>query len=379
MSAATSLRYLADDDAGAAEGLALDEALMAGASHTADEKRPTLRLYTYRSHAALVGRYQTLAAEVDLDACAETGTAVSRRPTGGGAIIMGRDQLGVALVLPARATAPKLLIEELGRGVADGLASLGIEASFGGKNDLVADGRKIAGLGLYVDARGAMLFHTSLLVDLDVPFMLRVLRIPAAKLADKAVAAVGERVTTVRRQLGSAVALDEVRSAVATGFARRLGATLVPDSPTDEERRAAADLVVTKYSEHAWLHEHQAQPDGTGTAVFRSPEGLVRVFVAAQGRLAKSVMFTGDFNALPTGLKQLEADLRWRQLEPSAVAAVVAGTRLTHSDDLGWRSDDDVVRAVLDAGTRAAQRTTAHPVRPEGSCYFPDVHARSPR
>jgi lipoate-protein ligase A len=379
VTAATRWRYLADDDAGAAEGLALDEALMAGASRSAAEPRPVLRLYTYRSHAALVGRYQTLAAEVDLDACAATGTAVSRRPTGGGAIVMGRDQLGVALVLPGRATAPKLLIEELGQGVVDGLASLGIEASFGGKNDLVADGRKIAGLGLYVDARGAMLFHTSLLVDLDVRFMLRVLRIPAAKLADKAVAAVGERVTTVRSRLGSAVTLGEVRSAVAAGFARRFGATLVPDSPSDEERQAAADLVVAKYAATGWLHEHQAQPDGTGTAVFRSPEGLVRVFVAAQGRLAKSVMFTGDFNTLPTGLKQLEADLRWRQLEPSAVAAVVAGTRRSHADDLGWRSDHDLVRAVLDAGARAAQRTAAHPVRAEGSCYFPDIDARSPR
>ena len=77
---------------------------MAGVGRDATRPRPTLRLYTYASHAALVGRYQTLDAEVDLEACAATGTAVSRRPTGGGAIVMGRDQLGVALVLPAPAT-----------------------------------------------------------------------------------------------------------------------------------------------------------------------------------------------------------------------------------------------------------------------------------
>lgn len=379
MTGATSWRYLDDDGSGAAEGLALDEALMAGVGRGVAAPQPVLRLYTYRSHAALVGRYQTLAAEVDLDACAATGTAVSRRPTGGGAIVMGEDQLGVALVLPARATAPRALIRELAQGVVDGLASLGITAAFGGKNDLLSDGRKIAGLGLYVDPHGGMLFHTSLLVGLDVPFMLRVLRIPATKLADKAVAAVGDRVTTVRRQLGAAVSVDDVRAAVADGFARRFGAVLVASEPTDDEHQAAAELVTSRYADPGWLYEEQAQPDGTGTAVFRSPEGMVRVFVAAQGRLAKSVMFTGDFTSLPSGLKQLEADLRWRRLEPSAVAAVVAGARRAVDHDLGWRSDEDLVHAVLQAGSKAIERTAAHPVRSEGSCYFPDIDARSSR
>lgn len=273
---ATTWRHLCDDGAGAAEGLALDEALMAGAGRDADELRPTLRLYTYASHAALVGRYQTLDAEVDLAACAATGTAVSRRPTGGGAIVMGRDPLGVALVLPAPATAHRLLIPELGQGVVDGLRRLGVQAEFGGKNDLLVAGRKIAGLGLFLDGRGALLFHASVLADLDIEFMLQVLRIPAAKLADKADAAVGERVTTVCRELGRPVDLHSLRAAVAEGFAARFGVTLDPAEPDPGERAAADRLVVERYAHPAWLHERGAQPDGTGSAVFRSPEGMVR-------------------------------------------------------------------------------------------------------
>jgi lipoate---protein ligase len=375
--ASTTWRLLVDDDAAAAEGLALDEALMTGVSRSNDVRRPALRLYTYASNAALVGRYQTLSAEVDLEACSRTGTAVSRRPTGGGAIVMGDGQLGVALVLPSSAARPKDLIVELSQGVVAGLAKLGIRAEFGGKNDLVVDGRKIAGLGLYADEHGAMLFHTSLLVDLDVPFMLEVLRIPAAKLADKAVEAVGERVTTVRRELDSLVPTGEVRAAVAEGFGFQFGVALEADHPTESEETRAAELVSAKYAHDGWLHEHQAQPDGTGTAVFRSPEGMVRVFVAAQGRLTKSVMFSGDFNSLPAGLQQLEADLRWRRLEPAAVASVVEEIHQRFPEDLGWRRDDDVVRAVLDAGARALEREAAHPVRPEGSCYFPESRSTS--
>ena len=53
---ATAWRYIADDGVSASFGLAADETLArrlgAGASP------PTLRLYTYVSHCALVGRFQ---------------------------------------------------------------------------------------------------------------------------------------------------------------------------------------------------------------------------------------------------------------------------------------------------------------------------------
>lgn len=372
MSTSRTWRYLSDDGVGAAEGLALDEALMAGVGRDAAPATPTLRLYTYTDHAALVGRYQTLAAELDLDACARTGTAVSRRATGGGAIIMGSGQLGVALVLPSPATAPRLLLPELAAGIIDGLGYLGVPAEFGGKNDLLAGGRKLAGLGVYLDDRGGLLFHASILADLDVDFMLQILRIPAAKLAGKAAGAVRERVTTVRRELGRDLALDTLRDAIAAGMASRHDVRLAPDEPTAGERTAARTLVESKYAHERWLHGTNAAPDGTGSAVFRSEEGTVRVFVAAQGPLIKSVLFTGDFSTLPAGLRQLEAALRWRQLDRATVTAVARTVADRVGDDLGWTREQELVGAVLGAGERAMERERAAPFRPSGSCYFPD-------
>ncbi|MHB8342313.1 MAG: lipoate--protein ligase family protein, partial [Mycobacteriales bacterium] len=93
----TAWRLLTHEEVGAAEGLALDEALLAGYHRDAPERPPTLRLYTYRASAALVGRFQDLEAEVDLEACRRDGAEVGRRLTGGGAIVMGPAQLGVAL------------------------------------------------------------------------------------------------------------------------------------------------------------------------------------------------------------------------------------------------------------------------------------------
>ena len=88
-----------------------------------------------------------------------------------------------------------------------------------GKNDLETGGRKIAGLGIHRTAAGGLLFHASLLVDLDVALMARVLKTPFTEITEAELATVATRTSTVRAQLGNQVQLDDVRERVAAGFA----------------------------------------------------------------------------------------------------------------------------------------------------------------
>ncbi len=368
-------RLLTGEGASAAGGLALDEALMARYARGEPYLPPTLRLYTYASHCALIARYQNLAAEVDLDACQRTGTAVGRRPTGGGAIIMGRDQLGVAYLTRAPVgRRPREIITELAGAVAAGLARLGITAVFRGKNDLEASGRKIAGLGLYVNPAGGLLFHASILADLDIPFMLKVLRIPAAKLADKAAAAVAERVTTVTRETGRPWTGAALRGAIAAGFAATFGATLAEAEPDPAESSLAATLAGDRYQSQAWLADRSMSADGSGSAVLKTPAGLARIYLTTHRDLVKNALVVGDFNDLPPELAELESSLRWHRLDGPSVTGAV--TRSGAAVALGIPTET-LAGAVLDAGRQAAGRATAAPVRATGSCYFPEPE-RSP-
>jgi lipoate---protein ligase len=364
-------RLLADDGVPAADGLAVDEALMARYARGEPPRPPTLRLYTYRMHCALIGRYQNLDAEVDLTACRETGTQVSRRPTGGGAIIMGASQLGVALACAAPSgRRPREIIEDLAGGLMTGLQELGITAVFRGKNDLEAGGRKIAGLGLYLDPAGAMLFHASVLADLDIGFMLRVLRIPAAKLADKAAAAVAERVTTVTEQAGRPWDGAALRPVIGAGFAAAFGAGLQAASPDTAEQARAAGLAAGRYASRSWLTDRSAALDGSGSASLKTPAGLARIYLTTHGDLVKSAIVVGDFNELPAAVTAMESALRWRRLDDRTVGDAVA--RSGAGQALGVPAGQ-LAAAVLDAGRQASERLAAAPARSAGSCYFPET------
>jgi lipoate---protein ligase len=362
-------RYIADHDVGGANGLALDEALMAGHGR-GQLAAPVLRLYTYASHVALCGRYQHIEAEVDLEACRRTGTDVGRRPTGGGAIVMGEGQLGVAVVTTApTAERPKDLLERFSLGIVAGLAKLGIDARFAGKNDLKVDGRKIAGLGLYLDGAGALLFHSSILADLDIPFMLKVLNVPAAKLGASGPAAVAERVTTVSRETRQSWTGASVREVVALGFCEALGIELAESTPTVAEIARATDLVTSKYATDEWRFQRSPQADTNSSSMIKTPGGLVRVYVALQGDTIKSAMFTGDFNEMPAPLAEYESVLKWARADPEALAVLA---RRTCGDDTGLGvPPEQLAAAVWQAAEQAMRHGVAAPLI-EGSCYFPE-------
>ncbi len=368
----TVWRLLDGEGVGAAEGLAFDEAMMLRYGRGERPATPaSLRLYTYRPHCALVGRYQSLEDEVDRVYCAAHGIETGRRPTGGGAIIMGPGQLGIAVTGRARAEeTPREALRRYAGGVIAGLEELGIAAEFRAKNDLEVAGRKIAGLGLYLDPRGAILFHSSVLADLDIDLMLKVLRIPGAKVSDKAVARIEDRVTTISRELDRSCQGAAVREAFAAGFGRRFDIELEPGELDEAEAARCRRLVSERYGSRQWILQRSPRPDARGSAMLKTPDGLLRFFVGVHGSTIKSLLVTGDFNVLPAGLARLEAALKWTRVDREILAARAAES--LNGKELGV--EPEAVAAVIwQAAAKAMELDQgSHPDRPTGSCYFPD-------
>ncbi len=127
------------------------------------------------------------------------------------------------------------------------------------------------------------------------------------------------RVTTLRRELGRGVSIEEARRALVRGFAEATGEALEPGCFTPEELKDIEALETEKYREQDWIFQSSEVPDTAGSARLKTASGLMDVEVRLAGSTIKAVHIGGDFFAAESAVAELEASLRWRPSHPGAV------------------------------------------------------------
>jgi len=314
---------------------------------------PSLRIYTFHSPCALVGRFQNAEAEVNLPECRKLGIEVNRRLTGGGVVLMGPRQLMVSIASssehPAIPSHPGRILPKLARGIILGLEEMGVEAEYRPKNDIVVKGRKIGGSAICVEENGSFLYHATVLIDFDVPLMLRALNIPDEKLSDKQFNSHEERMTWVSRELGSPVDIEQARESICRGFeqAFRISASHLPFTAIEEDEigRLARD----KYTSSEWIYQRQPAHDMLGSSMVKTPGGLIRVYVALAGDTIKSALITGDFLSGDRVIKDIEAALKWSRAEKDAITRTIRVVTSNKESAIQGISASDLADILLQA------------------------------
>ena len=236
--------------------MAIDEAVaMARVKHGTPN---TIRLYRWNPSAVSIGYFQSIEKEVNLEACNEYGVDVIRRITGGGAVYHDYNgEITYSLVAPE--DDPKIPRDILASyqlicgAIVNGLKDLGIDSEFKPVNDIIAGGKKISG-NAQTRRHGVVLQHGTILVDSDIRRMFQVLRVSDAKISDKLIQAVEERVTNLRRYLNREVTFKESRDALIKGFEDTLDITLEPSELIEPEKQLVKELH-GKYSSQEWVFQ----------------------------------------------------------------------------------------------------------------------------
>ncbi|SVA46933.1 uncharacterized protein METZ01_LOCUS99787, partial [marine metagenome] len=324
-----------------------------------------------------VGRFQSIENELNLDYCTITGIPINRRPTGGGAIIMGQDQLGVALVISGKSDETYAHVRErmaqFSQGMITGLTSLGIPIEFRRKNDLEVNGKKIAGLGLHKTATGGLLFHASLLVGLDVPFMLNVLNIPFEKISDKEISTVSERTTTVRLETNTDLNIDEVREIILNGYREAFQVKIRNGDYMVSELEEIHQLEKTKYQNNDWIFQTTDIPDATGKSKVKTSGGLLDVRVVLAGKMIKSPYIGGDFFTSEHAIADLEQSLRWQSSHKNTVYKTLSKVYERWSEDLTNLPIDSLLKAIESATQKAECLARKESENPYGCFVNPGV------
>lgn len=352
-------RYITGECESASSALAADEYLMTRYDNwtESDFPEPILRIYTIESNSVLIGRFQNPEAEVNLDECRRLAIPVNRRMTGGGAVLMGEQQLMVSIpssvehpLIPAH---PARILPKLARGIINGLAMLGINAEYRPKNDIVVNGRKIGGSAICIEKTGAFLYQASVLVDFDIPLMMQVLNIHPEKASDKNVASYDERLTTVSRELGVQASVSNVREAICRGFEQTFKMTAVHLPFTDSEIDQIKLMESGKYNTPEWINQRIPAHDMIGDFVMKTPAGLIHTYAALSGDTVKSVLITGDFFSNDKHIKDIEAALKWGRSDRESIIRTIRVVMSDKVDSIYGLTADELGLAVSNAAANA--------------------------
>jgi lipoate-protein ligase A len=165
---------------------ALEELLLA-------ERQDDLLLLYVNTPSVIVGKYQTVEAEADVDFCRASGIEIVRRISGGGAVYHDEGNVNFSfivakddgLALDRDFTAP----------IVAALQHAGVNASVGRRREIRCGAYKISGTAAHV-SRGRQLFHGTLLYSTDLQQLQKALQ-GNASLRGRGIASVPDRVKNI--------------------------------------------------------------------------------------------------------------------------------------------------------------------------------------
>lgn len=271
--------------------LAIEEAVLRGRLEGGSPN--TLRLWQ-NPPSAIIGRFQDPRLEVDLDLCKTLGIAVVRRVSSGGAVYQDNGNLNYAVVVDVGSTAFLRDIIESYKvfcsGVVEGLRALGVRAEFRPVNDIAIGERKISGSAQY-RLYDVLLHHGTLMINVDLGVLERVLRISEVRSKGKDTSQVRDQVTTLYLELGRTIPVDSVKEALVRGFEKVLSVRFKEGSLTSWEKGMTRFLYEEKYGDPSWNLGPTSPLLQFSSARLKGCRGSDKVPLSLEGQTIKSVPY----------------------------------------------------------------------------------------
>jgi lipoate-protein ligase A len=249
-------------------------------------------LFYVNTRAIIIGRNQNTVEEIDGDVVAARDIQVVRRVSGGGAVYHDAGNLNFSF-MTTDVQARFNRYDQFTRPVVEVLHQLGVPAELGGRNDILAGGRKISGNAQFASAT-RMFSHGTLLLDSDLDAVTAALRPKPGKVESKGVKSIRSRVANISEFLREPLEVNELRARILESLFATRDATRIPQiTLTDDDWLAVHELVATKYG--TWMWNYGENPRSNVQRSRRFPAGEIDVRLDVQdGRIASARIF-GDF------------------------------------------------------------------------------------
>ncbi|MDC7771939.1 lipoate--protein ligase [Priestia megaterium] len=169
----------------------------------------TYLLFYINEPSIIIGKNQNTIEEINTKYVEDQQIHVVRRLSGGGAVYHDKGNLNFSFITKDDGNSFHNF-KKFTEPVVEALKKLGVNAELSGRNDLMAEGRKISGNAQF-STKGRMFSHGTLLFDSEIENVVSALRVKKDKIESKGIKSIRNRVANISEFLEKKVTVEEFR------------------------------------------------------------------------------------------------------------------------------------------------------------------------
>jgi len=235
--------------------------------------------------SVIIGLNQSAYAEVNLPFLDKEGIVLARRVTGGGAVYHDWGNLNYSITGPMTEMKDEGSFLDL---IVNALRDFGVPAERTGRNDIMADGKKCSGYAKRM-VRDRIMVHGTLMFDVNLDTLTKVLASPGSKLAAAGIASVRSRVANLKDYLPQFPSIREFREALH----RKLAGDDQEIQLTEGQLSAISHQADSKFGTWEWNYGHSPSATFKMRKKFRC--GTVEALFSLKHGCLDHLVFKGDF------------------------------------------------------------------------------------
>ncbi|MCP8968228.1 lipoate--protein ligase [Ectobacillus ponti] len=250
----------------------------------------TYLLFYINEPSIIIGKNQNTLEEINADYVREKGIHVVRRLSGGGAVYHDLGNLNFSFITKDDGESFHNF-RKFTEPVIQALQKLGVQAELSGRNDILAEGRKISGNAQF-STRGRMFSHGTLLFDSHMEDVVGALNVKMDKIQSKGIKSIRSRVANISEFLEKQITIEEFKQLLLQSIFETEG-QIREYKLTEEDWNAIHQLSEERYRNWDW--NYGKSPKFNVQHSHRFPVGQIDVRLEVHKGVVEACKIYGDF------------------------------------------------------------------------------------